>query len=122
MPVIRRRFNYGNVLLDPSIVSDKFCVAGQTVDVRMANGELKHIHFAGFIEVDSFENHPGAVQIINVTGYCTSDDALFGHWIEYCRNTALLGCRSPAGVMLCIHRETRLPRAWCPLPALHKPN
>jgi hypothetical protein len=116
MPVIRRRYNYGNVLLNPNIVSDKFCLAGQTVDVLLSSGDIAPFHFVGFQEVAEFKSVVDAIKLVNISGYSADDDELFGRWVHYCNRTVLLGCRVDNGVMLCIDASTRSPMAWCALP------
>ena len=111
MPAIRRRFHYGNVILNPQIVG-KPTAAGRTVDVLLKD-QIERIPLLGFLEQRQLpQSH--RVKIKNITAYSAESDEL-GPWLDYGTRALMLGHYSPreGGVFLVL--KGGLPIAWCPV-------
>ena len=114
MPAIQRRYHFGLVTLTPNLTGP-YALCGQTVNVRIRDGQLIPIYFAGFVNyVDVNDKGWRKVKIDDVPFY-SRGNSFFDEWIYYGQQTTMLGAM-PLGmkeVWLVLLDE--LPIAWCEL-------
>lgn len=98
MPMIRRRYHYNKLYMNPEIVSGKG-LCGQSVPVLEQDGQEKNVHFAGFVDIAEIKKNSG-VMLKNVEAYTKANSMGGGEWIEYAKDEVLLGYESDEGVFL----------------------
>lgn len=110
MPCIRRRYNYGNIYLNPEPIGAKFTLAGQTVDVATKTDDFKRLRFAGFVDIAAVPADARQIKLINIVAF-NSQASELGEWIEYGLHATMLGVYINGGVWLVL--EQGAPIAWC---------
>lgn len=114
MPKIRRRYNYGHVVMNPNIVGGTVLLCGQTVKVRTKNGEGRNVRFAGFVNSYRSDAPMPRVKLYEIEAF-SHETGFGGDWICYGREVTMLGHYHPDdGVYLVL--IDGLPMAWCELP------
>ena len=114
MPKIRRRYNYGHVVMNPHIVGGTVLLCGQTVKVRTKNGEGRNVKFAGFIKAKHPDEIHSQVKLYEIEAF-SHETGFGGDWIMYGREATMLGhYHQHDGVYLILIDD--LPVAWCELP------
>lgn len=97
MPVIRRRYHYNKLYMNPEIISGKG-MCGQTVPVLSHDGVERNVHFGGFLEISKAVNNRG-VMLTHIEAF-SSEDGHAGNWCEYGRKEVLLGYEKDDSVFL----------------------
>jgi hypothetical protein len=117
--IIRRRYHYGLVYLDPNVIGGQNMLCGQKVST-ICQGRIEDKPFLGFTE--SLTNEFGQTCLITgVTGF-TDSNSMYGHWKEYSHRDVLLGIED-RGIKMVIRKgePIKLPFQFTP-PSFEKPK
>lgn len=86
MPALRRRYNYGHIILSSELKHPTKSMTGLTVAVLLKTGETRNIDFGGFVSAAFGQR----IKIVDIVAY-TAGDGLVSDWVDLEIGTILLG-------------------------------
>lgn len=111
MPIIHCAPPIGDFYLGPKPIKP-VGLYGQSVDIDTEPDSFDRYHLRGFTQ----EPVEGTMVRVRHIQRFTKDGQLErAQWVNYCRNTRLLGVFDGKGVWLSLN-DDEMPIAWCPYP------